>query len=87
MSKDSDTELRFLVLEARVDALERTRPGRKGKSIIISEEDVCGVDPTRDSATCPDGTLWRRQKGCLGVACQREYQKYYEEYREGKRRA
>ena len=40
-------------LEKRVEALEPSRPGRKGKPILLSEEGVCGIDPERDSAIVP----------------------------------
>jgi hypothetical protein len=74
-------DTRLARLEARVDALERKRPGRKGLPILVSEEGVCGVDPERDSETCGDASLWRRQRGCLGKACVREAAEYYTEYR------
>jgi hypothetical protein len=74
-------DTRLARLEARVDALEAARPGRKGKPIIVSAEGVCGIDPERDSATCPDASLWRRQRGCKGTACVREATEYYDNYR------
>ena len=73
----SKEEARLLRIEARLDALEGHRPGRKGLSIIVKQEGVCGVDPERDSATCPNASLWRRQKGCLGTACVEQANAYW----------
>jgi hypothetical protein len=81
MSDDQLLNTRMMQLEARVDALEKGRPGRKRKPIVVSQEGVCGVDPTRDSTTCPDASLYRRQKGCLGTKCVRLTQEYYSERR------
>lgn len=64
-------------LEQRVELLERSRPGRKAKPIVVSERGVCGVDPDRDSSDCPDASLYRRNKGCLGTSCQRISDAYY----------
>ena len=77
----TDAETRIARLEARVEALERTRPGRKGLPILVSEEGVCGVDPKRDSQNCPNASLWRRQKGCLGTACVRASAEYFRKRR------
>jgi hypothetical protein len=68
-------------VEARLDALEGVRPGRKAKHVLVSEEGVCGIDPERDSATCPDASMWRRQKGCLGTACVNQATAYWKERR------
>lgn len=73
--------LRVKKLEQRVEALEKGRSGRRGKPILVSEEAVCGVDPERDSTTCPDASIYRRQKGCLGTACKQKSAEYYAEYR------
>ena len=56
-------------LEARVETLEKARPGRKALPVVISKEHVCGVDPLIDSKKCPHASLYRRQKGCMGDAC------------------
>lgn len=64
-----------------MDILEGERPGRKALPIVVSEEHVCGVDPETDSTVCPHASLYRRRKGCLGDACQRKSDEYYEEYR------
>ena len=74
-------EARVEALEARVEVLEGERPGRKALLIVTSEDGVCGVDPERDSSTCPDASLYRRRKGCLGVACSLAATEYYEQYR------
>jgi len=74
--------LRVAQLEERVEALEKGRSGRRGKPILVSVEGYCGVDPERDSTTCPDASIYRRQKGCLGTACRRKSAEYYAEYRE-----
>lgn len=76
---DEDDDLRTLVLslEARIVSLEKERPGRKAKPIVVSEEHVCGVDPDRDSTTCPDASLYRRQKGCKGDRCVSISAEYY----------
>jgi len=74
--------LRVAQLEERVEALEKGRSGRRGKPILVSVEGYCGVDPERDSTTCPDASIYRRQKGCLGTACRQKSAEYYAEYRE-----
>jgi hypothetical protein len=78
------TEAAFTQLEKRVEALEKTRSGRKGRPILISAEGVCGLDPDRDSVTCPDATLYRRNQGCMGTACMAKASKYYSDRRAGK---
>lgn len=74
-------EARVKALEARVDSLEGKRSARRVLPILVSAEGVCGVDPERKSTTCPDASLYRRRKGCLGVACQQAAAEYYEQYR------
>jgi hypothetical protein len=74
-------EVRIARLEKRMASLEGERPGRKRIPIIVSIEGVCGLDPNRDSSTCPDGSLYRRQNGCLGVACKAAASDYYNKYR------
>lgn len=74
-------EVRVARLEARLDTLEAGRPGRKPKPIVVSEEHVCGIDPERDSETCPDASLYRHQKGCKGDRCVAINAEYYEKYR------
>jgi hypothetical protein len=77
-----DTEARLTALEARVTDLEtRRKGGRPRKPIVVSAEGVCGVDPERDSSTCPDASIYRRQKGCLGTACTAIASEYYATYR------
>lgn len=80
-TEEVDYEARFASLEKRVAFLEGKRPGRKPKPIVVSEDGVCGVDPARDSTTCPDASLYRRQKGCQGTACKQLSHDYYSEYR------
>jgi hypothetical protein len=77
----SAMEARFASLEARVATLEGGRPGRKPKPIVVSEEHICGIDPERDSATCPDASLYRHQKGCKGDKCVKITTSYYDSYR------
>jgi hypothetical protein len=82
MSHDNDeiAQLRagFANLAARVELLEAERPGRKKLPIVVKEHGVCGVDPSMtDSATCPHASLYRRQQGCQGLACERISSEYY----------
>ena len=70
-------------VEARLTALEQARPGRRAKPIVVRQEGVCGVDPDRDSSICEDASVYRRQRGCLGVACQRISNEYYAQRRSG----
>lgn len=79
----TDTNQRITALEQRVEALEKGRSGRRGKPILVSIEGVCGVEPSRESSTCPDASLYRRQKGCQGVACVQKSSEYYSGYRSG----
>jgi hypothetical protein len=74
---DPGLEARVAALEARVESLEAGRSGRRRLPIVVKEEGVCGVDPRRDSGTCLDGSLYRRQQGCLGVACKKEASNYW----------
>lgn len=60
-------------------------PGRKAKPIICKEQGVCGIDPERDSASCPDASIYRRQLGCLGTACVGLSTSYFREYRRKER--
>jgi hypothetical protein len=76
-----DLSLRMLALEERVESLEKGRSGRRGKPILVSIEGVCGVDPKRESISCPDASLYRRQKGCMGEACMKKSSEYYAGYR------
>lgn len=73
--------VRVAALEAEVAFLKGDRPGRKPRPNLVSIEGVCGIDPERDSETCPDATLYRRQKGCKGYACLAKASEYYAEYR------
>jgi len=77
----TDIELRITALEQRMDSMEKGRSGRRGKPILVSIEGVCGVDPSRESNTCPDASLYRRQKGCQGIACMSKAAEYYQGYR------
>jgi hypothetical protein len=76
-----DLETRIATLEAKVEYLEKGRSGRKPKPILCSVEGICGVDPTIDSSTCPDASLYRRQQGCQGAACTQKSSEYYSAYR------
>jgi hypothetical protein len=77
----ADQEARIKRLEAQVENLSSTRPGRKRMPIVVSHQGVCGVDPKMDSAACPYASVYRRQQGCLGDACMRASSTYYREYR------
>jgi hypothetical protein len=73
-------ETRLAALEARVTQLETVRKGgRPSKKILVKAVDVCGLDPERDSRTCPDASLYRRRQGCAGVACMQASSEYYKE--------
>lgn len=78
-------EQRLTALEEQVAFLMKNRPGRKLRPIIISEPHQCGLDPSRDSASCADASLWRKSNGCKGDACQFVSAQYYKEYRARKR--
>jgi hypothetical protein len=78
---DLDLTLRVAALEERVESLEKGRSGRRSKPILVSLEGICGVDPKRESSSCPDASLYRRQKGCLGDGCMRKAAEYYQDYR------
>jgi hypothetical protein len=79
----TNLEARVANLEARIRTLEGGRPGRKAKPIVVSKLGVCGIDPERDSETCPDASLYRKQRGCKGTACIKKTDEYYTEYRKG----
>jgi hypothetical protein len=76
-----DQEARIKRLEAQVDQLNSSRPGRKRMPIIVSHSGVCGVEPKIDSGGCPYASVYRRQQGCLGDACMRASSNYYKDYR------
>lgn len=84
MSKTTEQRLAALeqqttALVQRVNTLEGARPGRKAKPMVsLRVKGVCAIDPTRDSATCPDHSIFRYQKGCHGTACLKEQQDAYE---------
>lgn len=78
----ADLETRLTAVEEKVGFLMKERPGRKYLPVVAKEKGVCGVDPSRDSKTCQDASLWRRNNGCLGDACVAESTKYYKNYRE-----
>jgi hypothetical protein len=73
-----DLAERVAALEARLDKLEHYRKGgRPAKPILVKAEGVCGIDPERDSTTCPDASLYRRRQGCQGRACAQASSEYY----------
>lgn len=74
-------ETRVSTLEERLEAMEKARPGRKRKPIVAKEDGVCGIDPSRDSATCKDANVYRHQQGCRGTACCEANTSYYVQYR------
>lgn len=82
---DPEVLARIATLEAKVAQLEGGRPGRKRRPILVSAEGVCGIEPERDSATCPDASIYRKQKGCKGTRCAEIYDGYYTEYRAAKK--
>ena len=76
----SDLAGRVAALEARLDTLENKRKGgRPSKKLVVQAEGVCGLDPERDSSTCPDASLYRRRQGCGGVACAQTSSTYYKD--------
>ena len=82
---DDETTARLVLLEAHVEnliervyELETSRKGgRPSKKLVVKAEGVCGLDPERDSSTCPDASLYRRRQGCQGVACVQASSTYY----------
>lgn len=81
----TDIELRVSALEEQVGLLLKSRPGRQLRPIVASEPHVCGLDPSRDSSTCPEASIWRRSKGCKGDACVAVSSQYYKDYRASKK--
>jgi hypothetical protein len=86
MPEQVTNEERLASLESRVDFLEKQRPGRRMKPNVTSKEGVCGLDPERDSATCPEASIYRYQKGCQGKRCVEINKAYYAAYREKQRK-
>jgi hypothetical protein len=82
---DPAIEARLASLEARVESLEGSRPGRKRLPIVVKAEGICGVDPERDAGSCEDASLYRHQQGCKGTACKRIASEYWAQYRARKR--
>ena len=74
-------EQRVVALETKVELLEKERPGRRVKPNVISQEGVCGLDPTRNSAECTDASIYRYQQGCRGDCCDTINTTYYKKYR------
>lgn len=72
-------EQRLLAVEQRINLLESERPGRKPKPLlVIRQRGVCAIDPNRDSATCPEASIYRYQSGCHGDACRLKQHEAYE---------
>jgi hypothetical protein len=68
------------LLTARLNQMENKRKGgRPSKKLLVKAEGVCGLDPERDSASCPDASLYRRRQGCGGEACRRISADYYKD--------
>lgn len=84
MTSFDSLDQRVTALEEQVDLLLKSRPGRQLRPIVVSERHVCGIDPSRDSSTCADASLWRRSKGCKGDACVEVSSQYYKNYRSKK---
>lgn len=78
-------EQRVAGLEQKISLLEKERPGRRIKPNMIKQKGVCGLDPTRDSATCPDASIYRHQNNCRGTLCEKINADYYQKYRAKKR--
>jgi hypothetical protein len=76
-------EARLASMEARIATLEAVQSPRKGgrpsKKLVVKAEHVCGIDPDRDSSTCPDASLYRRRQGCQGDACALASSTYYKD--------
>jgi hypothetical protein len=72
---------RLVLLESKVASLEKARPGRKKVPILVKKDGVCGINPDRDSSTCPDAGVYRHQQGCKGTACAKINEDYYKKYR------
>lgn len=67
--------------------VESERPGRKPKPMLaLRQRDVCAIDPSRDSTTCPDASIYRYQTGCHGAACRLKQHNAYERRKNGKAR-
>lgn len=84
-STDTNTDAtlaeRVAALERQVDFLSKERPGRKMKPNLKSSPHLCGIQPGRDSATCPDASIYRYQQGCQGDKCVKINHDYYADYR------
>jgi hypothetical protein len=52
--------------------------------LAIRQRDVCSLDPSRDSTTCPDASIYRYQSGCHGAACRMKQHNAYERRKNGK---
>lgn len=78
-------EDRISALEKRVEFLEKERPGRRMRPNVTSQTGVCGIVPERDSATCPDASIYRYQQGCRGESCVKIHKDYYADYRAKRR--
>jgi hypothetical protein len=70
-------------IDERLDKIEagRKKGGRPRYPIKVTAEHTCGLDPERDSSTCPDASLYRRRQGCLGDACVQKSADYYRGYK------
>jgi hypothetical protein len=68
------------------EVIEHYKASRKGLPILVKEDKVCGVDPERDSTSCPDASLYRHQQGCRGTMCVVKSREYYSEYRASRKK-
>lgn len=68
-------QMGFQIAELAALLKVRSRPTK------VSLVNICALDEERNSAECPDSTVYRYQQGCRGVACVREYRDYYSDYR------
>jgi hypothetical protein len=66
-------------LRERITLLEKKRPGRKAKPMkALREYNICAIEPSRDSETCPDASIFRYQVGCHGAACRNKQRESYQ---------
>lgn len=78
-------EARVAALEEKVEFLSKSRPGRRFKPNVVTQEGVCGINPECDSTACTDATIYRYQQGCRGAACVKINREYYSQYRAARR--
>lgn len=65
--------------ESRLESVEGGRSGRRKRPMLVSAPGTCGLDPQRDSTTCPDASMYRRNQGCKGEACRAVASEYHQQ--------